>query len=210
MELLTHMIKQAWRNGRVASVLFLYIEGAFPNAVKDWLLHNRRNHRVLEALVNIVDVVLTGRNTKPRFDDYLSDVIALQNGIGQGDLLSMIVYHFYNANILDLPNNKNELAVAYFDDTALFVEGPTFHDTRDTQKDDEQEARCIRMVGDPHFQIRGYEICADRLLSEERHRQTSSQITTYNQPPSPPPCPTDFLESSSIRSSFGNCKSNTQ
>jgi hypothetical protein len=166
-----------------------------------------RNHRVLEALVNIVDVVLTGRNIELRFDDYLSDVIALQNGRGQGDLLSMIVYHFYNANILDLPNNKIELAVAYFDDTALFVKGPTFHDTRDTPKDGEQEARCI---GDRHFQIRGYESCADRLLSEERHRQTASRITSYNQPPSPPPGPTDFLESSSIRSSFGNCKSNTQ
>ena len=35
MHLLTHRIKQAWRNVRVASVLFLDIEGAFPNVVKD-------------------------------------------------------------------------------------------------------------------------------------------------------------------------------
>jgi hypothetical protein len=152
MQLLTHRFKQAWQNGRVASILFLDIEGAFPNAVKDRLLHNMRKCRVPEALVNIVDVVLTGRKTKLRFDDYLSDTIPLQNGIGQGDPLSMVVYLFHNADILDLPNNKNELAVAYVGDTALFVEGPTFDDTHDTQKDDDQEARRIRMVGDPQFQ----------------------------------------------------------
>jgi hypothetical protein len=134
MQLLTHRIKQAWRNGRVASILFLDIEGAFPNAVKDRLLHNMRKRRVPEALVNIVNVVLTGRSTKLRFDDYLSERTPLLNGIGQGDPISMIVYLFYNADILDLPNNKNELAVAYVDDTALFVEGPTFDDTHSTLK----------------------------------------------------------------------------
>jgi hypothetical protein len=118
----------------VASILFLDIEGAFPNAVKDRLLHNMRKRRVPEALVSIVDIALTGRSTKLRFNDYLSEPIALQNGIGQGDPMSMVVYLFYNADILDLPRNKNELAVAYVDDTALFVEGLTFDDTHTTLK----------------------------------------------------------------------------
>jgi hypothetical protein len=48
--------------------------------------------------------------------------------------MSMIVYLFYNADILDLPKNKNELVVAFVDDTALFVEGPTFDDTHSTLK----------------------------------------------------------------------------
>ena len=63
MQLLTHRIKQAWRNGRVASILFLDIKGAFPNVVKDWLPHNMRKRRVPEALVNVVDAALTGRST---------------------------------------------------------------------------------------------------------------------------------------------------
>ena len=134
MHLLTHRIKQAWRNGRVASVLFLDIEGAFPNAVKDQLLRNMRKRRVPEALVNIVGVALSVRSTKLRFDDYLSNPIMLENGIGQGDPMSMIVYLFYNTDILDLPRNKNELAVAYVDDTALFVEGPSFDETHATLK----------------------------------------------------------------------------
>ena len=132
MHLLTHRIKQAWRNGRVASILFLDIEGAFPNAVKDRLLHNMRKRRVPDKLVNIVDVALTGRLTRLRFDDYISGDIPLQNGIGQGDPMSMIIYLFYNADILDIPRTKNELVVAFVDDTALFVEGPSFDDTHST------------------------------------------------------------------------------
>jgi hypothetical protein len=39
-------IKEAWRNGQVASVLFLDVEGAFPNAVTDRLLHNLRRRKI--------------------------------------------------------------------------------------------------------------------------------------------------------------------
>jgi endonuclease/exonuclease/phosphatase family metal-dependent hydrolase len=37
---LVHKIKTAWRNDQVASVLYLDVEGAFPNAVTDRLIHN--------------------------------------------------------------------------------------------------------------------------------------------------------------------------
>ena len=40
LHLLETTIRHAWRQGKVVSVLFLNIEGAFPNAVTDRLLHN--------------------------------------------------------------------------------------------------------------------------------------------------------------------------
>jgi hypothetical protein len=40
VHLLTHKIKNAWRQGDVTSVLFLDVEGAFPNAVPNRLVHN--------------------------------------------------------------------------------------------------------------------------------------------------------------------------
>ena len=40
--LLETTIKHAWHQHKVASVLFLDIEGAFPNAVTDQLLHNMK------------------------------------------------------------------------------------------------------------------------------------------------------------------------
>jgi len=40
MHLLMHKIKASWRAGKVTSVLFLDIEGAFPNVVPSRLVHN--------------------------------------------------------------------------------------------------------------------------------------------------------------------------
>ena len=40
LHLLVDSIKAAWRRKHVALVLFLDVEGAFPNVVKEWLLHN--------------------------------------------------------------------------------------------------------------------------------------------------------------------------
>jgi hypothetical protein len=39
---LTHTIKDAWRVGKVAMALFLNIQGAFPNTVKERLIHNMK------------------------------------------------------------------------------------------------------------------------------------------------------------------------
>ena len=40
MHLMVHRIKAAWCRGNVAVVLFLDVEGSFPNAVTSQLLHN--------------------------------------------------------------------------------------------------------------------------------------------------------------------------
>jgi hypothetical protein len=40
LHILTCKIKDAWRRDKVVSILFLDIEGAFPNAVTDCFLHN--------------------------------------------------------------------------------------------------------------------------------------------------------------------------
>ncbi len=40
LHLLTYKIKTKWRHGNVVSVLFLDVEGAFPNAIPARLVHN--------------------------------------------------------------------------------------------------------------------------------------------------------------------------
>ena len=42
MLLVTHKIKDAWRKGKVVAALFLDVQGAFPNTVKEQLVHNMR------------------------------------------------------------------------------------------------------------------------------------------------------------------------
>ena len=46
--------------------------------------------------------MLEGRTMHLKFDDFTSDPINIDNGIGQGDLLSMVLYQYYNADILDI------------------------------------------------------------------------------------------------------------
>ena len=133
---LVHKICTAWRAEKVVSVLFLDVEGAFPNAVTARLLHNLRRRRIPTAIVNFVEQLLMNRKTRLKFDDYTSDIIDITNGIGQGDPLSMLLYILYNADLLDLPDNPlAEDAIGYVDDIALIATGVDFEETTHRLKD---------------------------------------------------------------------------
>ena len=134
---MTHRIKEEWRRKKVVSVLFLDVQGAFPNVVKEVLIHNMRTRRVPSEYVNLVDLMLTGRKTRLSFDDYISDLIAIDNGNNQGCPLSMIYYAFYNAGLLELspPGTKNEEQFGFVDDVALFAAGNNFAETHETLAD---------------------------------------------------------------------------
>jgi hypothetical protein len=67
--------------------------------------------------------------TKLKFDDYTSEDIHINNGIGQGDPLSMVLYQYYNTDVLDIPNNSNKSAMAYVDDAILITTGENFVET---------------------------------------------------------------------------------
>jgi len=51
MHFLVHKIKATWRHHKVAVILFLDVEGTFPNVVTTHLLHNMRMRRVPERYV---------------------------------------------------------------------------------------------------------------------------------------------------------------
>jgi Reverse transcriptase (RNA-dependent DNA polymerase) len=129
MHLLTHKIKNAWQRGKVVLVLFLDIEGAFPNADIDQLLHNMCLCHVPEPYVLFIDRMIRGRKTRLKFDDYMSDTFDILTGIGQGNPLSMLLYLFYNADLLDILSSRNEAALGYVDDTMFFAEGDNLDDT---------------------------------------------------------------------------------
>ena len=73
--------------------------------------------------------MLTGHRNRLRFDDYLSDWLDLDNGIVQGDLLSMLLYLFYNADMLDITQGQQEVCLGYMDDMALVAAAGTFRGT---------------------------------------------------------------------------------
>jgi hypothetical protein len=69
-----------------------------------------------------------------KFDGFTSNWISIDNGIGQGDPLSMILYLFYNADLIDIASEKGQAAVAFVDDANLFAEGDTYDEAYDSLK----------------------------------------------------------------------------
>ena len=70
--------------------------------------------------------MLKDRITYLKFDDHTLEAININNGIGQGDPLSMVLYQFYNADILDVPKGKAESAIAYIDNALILVVAKNF------------------------------------------------------------------------------------
>lgn len=141
LHLLEETIKNAWRNHKVASVLFLDIEGAFPNAVTKRLIHNMRMRRIPGELIAFTERLLTHRQTQLKFDGFTSDWIPINNGIGQGDPLSMILYIIYSSDLVDVARTRRgnealkELTLAFVDDTAFIAIGKSFEDTHEILAD---------------------------------------------------------------------------
>jgi ribonuclease HI len=75
--------------------------------------------------------MLSDRCTALKFNGYTSDPILIDNGIGQGDPLSMVMYQFYNTDLLDIPREKSEGAIAYVDDTLLVATAEQFEEAHD-------------------------------------------------------------------------------
>ena len=132
MHLVTQKIKDAWRRKKMASILFLDIQAAFLNTVKERLLHNMKSRQVPTAYINLFKCMLSNCKTQIRFNDYTSEPININNGTMQGCPLSMILYTYYNADLIDLARGKNELSTGFVDDCAFVAIGDTLKDTHQT------------------------------------------------------------------------------
>ena len=78
------------------------------------------------------------RHTKLKFDGYLSqEWIPINNGISQGDPLSMILYIIYNADLLVVPKGREctEKTQAFVDDTMFLAISRDFSETHAILKD---------------------------------------------------------------------------
>jgi hypothetical protein len=136
LHLLEATVKNAWRMRKTVSALFLDIEGAFPNAVTNRLLHNMRKRKILESLVLFTERVLTNRKTRLIFDGHTSNWLPITNGIGQGDPLSMVIYIIYNTDLIDISQgHPNKLTLAFVDDTAFITIGKTIEETHEMLRD---------------------------------------------------------------------------
>ena len=78
--------------------------------------------------------MLTNWRTRLRFDRFTSDWVNINNGIVQGNPLSMLLYLFYNADLITVPK-KEEAMIAYIDDASYYAEGVDFKEVYDRLRD---------------------------------------------------------------------------
>ena len=118
---ITHKIKDAWRQGKVAAALFLDVQGAFPNTVKDQLIHNMKTWCVPKCFTDLTALMLTGRTTHLKFNDFISEPLPIDNGTTQGDPSSMLFFSFYNSPLISVATSVNKLLAGFVDNLMLLV-----------------------------------------------------------------------------------------
>lgn len=118
---LTQKIKDAWRTGKVASLLLMDISQAFPTVPHPTLLAKLKQSGLPSTLVKWIRSFLSDRTTTLSFDDYTSAPHPVPLGIPQGSPLSPILYLIFNSDLLELPAKRSDPSSGFIDDTAKLV-----------------------------------------------------------------------------------------
>ena len=132
MHYMVQNIKHAWQNKKVVSALFLDIEGAFPHTTTDRLIHDVCMRQFPVELAHFTKSSMSDRSTVLKFDDYTSQPIPIDNGIGQGDPPSMPYYTIFDSGLIEVAKGPKERAVAFVDDVVYLAIGSTFEETHTT------------------------------------------------------------------------------
>lgn len=118
---ITQKVKDAWRTGRVASLLLMDISQAFPTVPHPTLLTKLKTHGLPHTLIDWIQSFLHQRTTTLSFDDFTSPPQPVPLGIPQGSPLSPILYLLFNHDLLQLPAKRSDPSSGFIDDTAKLV-----------------------------------------------------------------------------------------
>ncbi|KAF4311355.1 hypothetical protein GTA08_BOTSDO13081 [Botryosphaeria dothidea] len=94
-------IYDAWREGKVLSLLSFDVKGAYNGVSRDVLLRRLRQRRIPEVLVKWVETFCSNRSASVVVNGETSRVIDLpQAGLPQGSPLSPMLFLFFNADLV--------------------------------------------------------------------------------------------------------------
>ncbi len=103
LQLIIEKIHTVWSDTRkrVVSLLNLNKKNAFNNVMHSRLLHDMKKRKVSRLLLKFVKNFLKDQRIMITIDDYMIIKCSVNINISQDSLLSLILYLFYNVNLLE-------------------------------------------------------------------------------------------------------------
>ncbi len=103
LQLITEKIHTVWSDmkRRVVSLLSLNENNAFDNVIHSKLLHDMKKRKVSKLLLKFVKNFLKDQCIMITINDYTMMKCSVNINISQNSSLSLILYLFYNANLLE-------------------------------------------------------------------------------------------------------------
>jgi len=107
LQLITEKIYIVWSDmrRRVVSLLSLNKKSAFNNVTHSRLLHDIKKRKVFKLLLEFVKNFLKDWRITITINDYTMTKCSMNVDISQDSSLSLILYLFYNANLLKACDN---------------------------------------------------------------------------------------------------------
>lgn len=123
--ILSKNIHRAQKKRNIFSAIFIDIAGVFNNIHHERLIYNIRKHRIFIEITRQILLFLSNRTTRIRLNEITTDRIPTPTGIPQGLLLSLILYIFYNSDLLNIPKREKQLRIGYIDDILYRIQNKT-------------------------------------------------------------------------------------
>ena len=123
VHMLVEKIQFTWESKEVASLLLLDVSGVSENASHQGLLHNLRKRRIGSAILNWIASFIAHRVSKIWMADFISREYHVSIGIPQGSPISLSLYLFYNADLVEalIDASLSSMDLAYIDDVDIIT-----------------------------------------------------------------------------------------
>lgn len=107
----------------IASLLMMDVSAAYPNTSDERLPHNLHKRKIDPKVVQWVASFLTKRHTIVYTNEHTTPKLSIDLGLSQGSPLSLILYLFCNADLLEDSAKKVVEAQGFIDDITLIATG---------------------------------------------------------------------------------------
>jgi hypothetical protein len=124
LTVLQESIYNAWREGKVLSMVSFDVKGAYNGVNIGVLEHRLRRRRIPEQLISWIVDFCSHRKASVMVNGHVTEIMdILQAGLPQGSKVSPILFLFFNADLVASKLNRNEGAMAFVDDFTAWVTG---------------------------------------------------------------------------------------